>query len=645
LFTVAYDRDIIWQAYVNGFNEPAIKQEHTCSACRSFIRQVGAVIIVNDDLTRTTLWDLADIPEEYAASIAALKAYVNTASIVGRFYHDQPVVGVDKNTDKELHVVWEHFYVKLPAEYYDKNKDGPTKNAALLSAHDVFKRSLVDITQEAIDTVLELIGQGSLYRGNEHVTTVGKLANAKKEYIVKHAKLTEQAKDDYIWREVVTAHGSLTHVRNSAIGTLLVNLSENMDLENAVRAYEVVTAPTNYRRPTSLVTPRMVEEAKTRLTELNLISALDRRKLDSRDLKAAQALFVHRPKTENKDVFAQIAGEGVVDMKKLDRVETITIEDFIKNVLPTVTTVRVLLERKHLGNLATLTGAIDPEAKPLFKWDNSFGWSYTGGVADSIKEKVKAAGGKVEGVWLRASLAWHNYDDLDLSLTGNGIHVYFGSKVDSKTGTKLDVDMNAGGGHTREPVENIYVPRKLTAGTYRVIVNQYAKRETTGQGFDLEIEIGDQTYGFSSLTNGATGHHPAEVTLIVAADGTVAIDGKQLSKNSSSTTKWGLSTGVWQTTTAITLSPNHWTHPIGNKHYFFFLKGATSDEATRPFYNEFLVEELAKERKVMEVLGSKVKVADAEGAELSGLGFSETVRNELYVEVEGKFKRILKITF
>ena len=115
--------------------------------------------------------------------------------------------------------------------------------------------------------------------------------------------------------------------------------------------------------------------------------------------------------------------------------------------------------------------------------------------------------------------------------------------------------------------------------------------------------------------------------------------GKVMSK-----TKWGVTTNRWVNVKTVTLSPNHWGQPTGNKHWFFMLEGCVSDEDTRPFYNEFLCDKLTENRKVMEILAGKITVADAEGAELSGLGFSETIRNHFYVEVEGAFKRVIKVT-
>lgn len=92
------------------------------------------------------------------------------------------------------------------------------------------------------------------------------------------------------------------------------------------------------------------------------------------------------------------------------------------------------------------------------------------------------------------------------------------------------------------------------------------------------------------------------------------------------------------------LSPNYWGDSVGNKHYLFMLEGCVSDENPRPFFNEFLNQDLDKHRKVLEILGSKVKVKESKD-QLSGLGFSETQKNSIIVRVDGKFQRVLKVNF
>jgi len=198
---------------------------------------------------------------------------------------------------------------------------------------------------------------------------------------------------------------------------------------------------------------------------------------------------------------------------------------------------------------------------------------------------------------------------------------------------------------SREPVENIYITDKPKAGRYEISVHQYSSRETQDVGFEVEIEVNGEIRTFGSPISPRSGAFSTPIVFTIDAAGNFTWEDCDLAKTASGVTKWGLKTGQFHTVRALTTSPNHWDKPVGNKHLFFLLEGCVADEKVRPFYNEFLTEELAAERKVCEVLGGKIEVADAEGAELSGLGFSETLRNHVFVEVDGKFKRTLKVLF
>lgn len=48
-------------------------------------------------------------------------------------------------------------------------------------------------------------------------------------------------------------------VRNHSISTLLVNISEGMDLDMAARKYEALVTPANYKRPKAIFTKKMLE--------------------------------------------------------------------------------------------------------------------------------------------------------------------------------------------------------------------------------------------------------------------------------------------------------------------------------------------------------------------------------------------------
>jgi len=56
------------------------------------------------------------------------------------------------------------------------------------------------------------------------------------------------------------------------------------------------------------------------------------------------------------------------------------------------------------------------------------------------------------------------------------------------TGGILDVDMNAGRGQTREAVENVVWSTKMPDGPYKIVVNNFAQRETSNPGFVGETE-------------------------------------------------------------------------------------------------------------------------------------------------------------
>ena len=71
----------------------------------------------------------------------------------------------------------------------------------------------------------------------------------------------------------------------------------------------------------------------------------------------------------------------------------------------------------------------------------------------------------------------------------------------------------------------------------------------------------------------------------------------------------------------ICYSPNYWENvknKVGHRHIFFMLKECINNENPSGLFNEFLVQDLYEHRKVMEALGSKMRVEDSND-QLSGL--------------------------
>lgn len=645
LFRTDVTGDELWATYLDSFppgSNPVFRErtEHDCSCCRQFIRTIGNVVTVRGG-ELVSIWD-GEIADPYAAVSRALAELVRSRPIVDAFLHYENHVGTDKNFENgDVVLTWEHFHVELPVRR-NRGRDLVVDKASIpatlgdfRTAHDVLARGLREITLESIDTVLELIGQNSLYRGEEHRGVLTAFRKLKDTF----EALPVELRNRYVWLQAM-GPAAVSRIRNTVIGELLAELSTGTDLEAAVGKFEAMVAPTSYRRPTALVTQGMVDKARDEVMRLGLSDALHRRHARASDVSINNVIFADRSTRQlMRDVFSTVP-------TRASRVnglgDTIAIEAFLGDVVPSATSIEVLFENRHVGNLVSLIAPERGGGPPLFKWDNNFSWSYKGELADSIKERVKAAGGNVAGD-LRCSLAWYNYDDLDLHLReAGGFHIFYVNKR-SPTGGRLDVDMNAGYNPIRTPVENIFYAdrRTMREGIYDLFVHQYHKREVENGGFEVEVDFLGTTTTFiydKPLKQGQT-----------VAVAKFKYDGQlefieTLPPSTRSKTLWNLPTGTFHKVNLLMLSPNYWDEQrgIGNKHYLFALDGCVNDEPARGFYNEFLRPELDQHRKVLELVGSRTRI-EPTPHQLSGLGFSSTQRAELTARIDEG--RTFKITF
>ena len=110
--------------------------------------------------------------------------------------------------------------------------------------------------------------------------------------------------------------------------------------------------------------------------------------------------------------------------------------------------------------------------------------------------------------------------------------------------------------------------------------------------------------------------------------------------------EWGLKTNQFIPVSVVSYSPNYFDEQegIGHRHLFFFLNGCKNPEEPNGYYNEFLKNELDQHKRVLEALGSKCHVVDADD-QLSGIGFGMTKRADLIVKVKGATERVMKIRF
>lgn len=656
LFEVNVDKDELWNTYLDSFplgtnNIFRERREHDCSCCRQFIKNIGNAVVIKDNQIHT-IWELNLGDTTYQPVCDALDAFVKSHTVVDIYTTSFPKIGTDHNfeeIDGKSHR-WDHFFLELPRKFVNtSNKSNEELKGQFRDTRNVFKRSLDEITMEALNTILELINSNTLYKGEEWKAALTEFKKYKKEY---EKLASDVEKELYAWEKSVSVGMVIGRIRNHSIGTLLINVSEGMDLDTAVKKYEQIVAPTNYKRSKPIYTKAMLEKAQKQIVELGYMDSLSRRYATLDDITVNDILFSNKDSAKRisgaNDIFGELA-KNVKDgnAKKFSKVEEVTIDNFINDILPTANDVELYLENKHLSNLVSLIAPQNIDSKSMFKWGNNFSWAYSGNLTDSnMRDRVKAAGGNVTGD-LRFSLQWNESGeddcDLDAHCKTPCTEIYYSHKVDRNTKGELDVDIIHPGRNIA--VENIaWVDRNtMKNGKYLFFVRQFSG--SVKNGFRAEIEFDGQIYSFDYPHSMRSGEdvNVAEVTY---EDGKFTIK-ELLPSNVSSKEVWNIKTNDFVPVSVICYSPNYWENvknKTGHRHVFFMLKNCINDENPSGMFNEFLVQDLYEHRKVMEALSSKMRVEDSDD-QLSGVGFATDKRAEVIVKVIGNVERVLKIKF
>lgn len=688
LFVSTVSGDQVWDAYLKGFGDDPIYRDHqssvhNCNCCRNFVHKYGNIIAFDENLNMITLWDIENCPEEYENSVKAMNALLKGSTIqdiftetfdslhncnyekttktqhiyqlgtdhnVKRYTKEEALMYPNSGINPNDVVTFHHMFVKIPKEFVNNSGisiealKGETRTRA-----QVFKRGLTEISIDTLRLVRDLEAQGSLLNGESYKYLVLKAIKAKEEF----DSISEHKKNTYVWLKSIEL-GNSAAFRNTAIGTLMVDLSEGKEINEAVKAFNYKVDPVNYMKATAPITKRQIAEAEKFVEENGYAESFNRRCATIEDIRVCDVLHSNMSTAKTKvSIFDKVKSSTPSRHKKseFDNVEEVGIEKFMQDILPTCTSVEVYLTSKHEKNFVNLLTSNDKHSKSLFKWNNNFSWTYKGNIAgkSQIKEAVKAAGGFVDAPF-RFSIMWNedgrSIVDFDAhAQEPRGQHIYYSTYKGHKTpySGSLDIDMIR---PTGVGVENIFWTdmSRVKDGVYKFWINNFDGGRNTG--CKAEIAIGDSVYQY---------HVPMEIKKGDVFIANVYIKNGQLEEishspylvNSEETVKnvYGLDTCEFHKVNLVCLSPNYWQEQgVGNKHYFFMLEGAQSPEEIRSIHNEFLNDELRNHRKVMEVLGSTLKVESTKG-QLCGLGFNSTVRDEVILRLGGSHKRVVKVKF
>lgn len=626
-------KDIYLASFPVGTNPVYITNtQHDCTCCKSFIRNVGGLVnIVNGQII--TIWDNITTGDAYEQVAQTMRDYVLSKPITSVFYASEKKYGQYQTTQSlpdGSTINWNHFNCEIPNHLFKGDSVGELAGQHTTSA-SMLTESLSKFTTDAIVTVSNLISDNLLYRGEEHKSAVdnfAKLWNAFKDYPA-DAKLFG----------LENFSNPSARFKNTVIGTLVEDIAKGTDLESAVKKYEQMVAPANYKRSKSLITQGMIDSAMKTINELGIEPALERRHATIHDMNINDVLWADRSASVKMQGVAALLSTSVAKKKPAtDNVIEVSIDTFLTDLLPTAESIEVLVENRHQSNFMNILAPVNPSAS-IMKWDNNFTWSYNGNVTDSMKELVKSFGGKVEGR-MRFSIMWNdqndNPNDLDAHCHTPFGEVYFGKPQIGNM--HLDVDITRPEGTAVENI--IHNSNALKPGTYRYSVHNYTSRGATS-GFKAELEIDGNVFEYTYPKPLGQSEYIQVVTVNVDFNGKVSFD-HHLTNEQSSKSIYNISTNQFTKVNSIMLSPNHWcsTVPTGNKHFMFILNGCQTKDTVRGFYNEFLSNDLTPHRKVFEVLASKMQV-QPDTEQLAGLGFSYSITNDLTVKINGRLYKIL----
>ncbi|MCB1711611.1 MAG: hypothetical protein KDH96_03760 [Candidatus Riesia sp.] len=628
--------DIFQESFPDGYNEVfRERREYDCSSCRTFFTEFARVVKIDHNKV-VSIWQDLDVMYPFNIVTEHLANYVTSCDIEDRFITPYSKFGTNSNVElleDNTTITWNHFYYQLPQQFvYRGSQTMDTVKANYRANKETLQRSITQISASALATVLELINDNNLYKGEEWQKVLVEFQTLRNKYFKLHSKY----QDAFLWAN--SENTVISKIKNHSIGTLLINLSEGMDLQVAINKYEAIVAPSNYKRSKSVFTESQKKKAEQFVVENGYMDSLYRRFATLEDIIINNLLWANRKTASllTNSPFDDIKSTKGDTTPNKDKAQQVSITDFVAEVLPSTKNIKVFVENTHNNNFVSLIAPQIIDSKPLFKWGNNFSWVYTNNLTDSdIKRNVEKFGGKTDGV-MRFSIQWNTSNNKNLNdedahcKLPSGNEIYFSNKIDRITKGSLDVDIIEPIGVA---VENITFPsfEYLTSGIYNFFVHTYSNRGY--KGFQAEFEFNGQVWQFD-IPN----PDPYKTTVIK-----VNVDAKNKTVNiiqsvnftTKSIENWGISTQQWVDVNSIMYSPNYWNgQGVGNRHYMFMLEKCINPDTPSGFFNEYLTEDLYRNhRQVFEALSNKMRVEQSDN-QLSGLGFSSTQRNEVLVTAE-----------
>lgn len=609
----------LFELFLRALPEDA-RQHYTCNSCRSFFNHFGGLVTIGPNGNLTPLaWSGAEFPDFFRPAVYVLWRSVEMAKVTGVFYTKEATLGHPVTGE------WHHLHAAAPAVFMSTAKEPHQASAEKSEEYRMLRAAMAEYTPQNVMDAIALLKSGNLYRPERVLPTAEWL----KDLYHKTAGEKNERKDNLVWLAVATAPAGFAHFKGGVLGTLLDDVKAGLPFSAIKARFDSKMDAGNYQRAQVAPDAGNIEQAERIVNQLGIAPSLARRYAT---LTEVQTIWMPLPKREAKvhegGVFSSIAAKQKA--KPAPRVtapaSVMTWDKFSRTVLPTARSIQAKIPTDS-NRFAALVTAQHADAPNILQWDNPFSWYYHNGIDAEMRRRVVAAGGRYDDVDIRGTFIWHTGDDLDLHCVGPTGHISFRQK---RIGHGwLDVDANAGGARTRQPVENIRWPKGLARpGRYTFYVHFYDNHETRyGQvPWAVELEVNGRIYRHDgAFSVGDVQHTMREVFSFDYTPG----QEPRIAAQSVGTrpSGWSVTPGEFVDVTGIALSPNLWgdnPQPRHGAHTFFLLAGC-KDEGEgkgRGLFTETLRSDLREIRSTLEAYMAQATIAGKDEASACGLGMS-----------------------
>jgi hypothetical protein len=371
LFTT--DATGLFEAYLSALPS-ANRQYHTCHCCRHFIERFGGLVVIEDDgVARTALWDAVGVPSYYRPGVEAMSRLVRKAAVTGVFLSSETLWGVPESPKNAKHGgagTWSHFHVTPPrAMVYRSRFDLLTAGQAMAAKREdrgTVARALGEFDLATVSTAVKILRSDALYR-SEKVLGAG-------EWLLKLHEAQANAKgkparENVLWLAIATAPAGFCHPRSSMIGTLLEDIAAGKGFDDVARSFAAKMHPLQYQRPQAAPTAGAIAAAEKLVEQMGIAPALRRRFARVEEIEALwRPAAESTPVEPSGGVFGHLTPKGKMPARELELpATTMTWEKFQRTVLPEAK--RIEFYAPHRGNYVALLTASVSDSPPILQWD------------------------------------------------------------------------------------------------------------------------------------------------------------------------------------------------------------------------------------------------------------------------------------